>query len=82
MPKGRPGGNPDISDYSTMRMHNWSEPCSVGKSLRVTPLMNEAIKQYVPNWQEICRRAIARELPEEVAAEIGWPFDEETEEID
>ena len=76
MPKGRPGGNPNISDYSTVRTHQWSEPCSVGKTLRVPPLMNEAIKQHVPNWQEICRRAIASELPEEVAAELGWPFSE------
>lgn len=79
MARGRPGGNPDISDYASMRKHEWSEPCTTVKSLRVPPLMNEAIKEYLPNWQEICRRAIARELPEEISAQLGWPFDEESE---
>ena len=72
--KGRPGGNPDIGDYAFEQKHEWTQPCSAVKTLRMPPLMSQAIKKYLPNWHEVCRRAIARELPEEVAAELGWPF--------
>ena len=42
--------------------------------------MSEAVKEHLPNWQEVCRQAIARELPEDVAKELGWPFPEEASE--
>lgn len=81
MVKGRVGGNPDITEFAFEQKHGWSEPCAAGKTLRMPPSMSKAIKKYLPNWQEICRRAIASELPKEVAAELGWPFGEETEEV-
>ncbi|MEL6556473.1 MAG: hypothetical protein AAFQ63_23920 [Cyanobacteria bacterium J06621_11] len=75
MPKGRPGGNPDIGKEGWR--HQWLHPCSQNKSLRISKEMNSAIKAYLPDWQEICRRAIAENLPADVAKELGWPFEEE-----
>ena len=77
--RGRPGGNPNITDYAFEQQHSWSEPCSVGKTLRMPPLMAQFIKEgLVENWQEVCRRAIARALPAEKAKQLNWPPQEET----
>ncbi|EDX82693.1 hypothetical protein S7335_995 [Synechococcus sp. PCC 7335] len=73
----RPGGNPQISDYSFEQKHEWSQPCSAIKSLRMPEAMKVAVSEYLPDWQEVCRRAIARELPADIAQELGWPFVED-----
>ena len=58
MPKGRPGGNPDIGKYSFKQQYDWDEPCTAKMSLRVPPTLFEQVKQ-LPNWQEKVRQAMA-----------------------
>ncbi|WP_038019542.1 hypothetical protein [Synechococcus sp. PCC 7335] len=70
MAKGRPGGNPDIADHGFKQKHDWSEPCTEKMTIRMPPAMKAAIKAgAIPDWQEVCRRAIAQKL--------GWS-DEDT----
>ena len=70
MPKGRPGGNPDIAKYGFKQKYDWAEPCTEKMSLRMPPSMRQAIKNgEIEDWQEVARLAIADAL--------GW-FDDES----
>ncbi len=63
MPRGRPGGNPDIKEYGfkTDREH----PLSKKITLRVDEPTREAIRAgKLPNWSEIARSAIEQALKE------------------
>ena len=63
MPKGRPGGNPDIKKYGFKQQHNWDEPCNEKMTLRLPASLKTAIKAgLIEDWQEVARRAIAAEL--------------------
>ena len=65
MPKGRPGGNPDISKYAFKQKHEWDEPCNERMQLRMTASMKKAIKDgLIEDWQEVCRQAIAVAIEE------------------
>ena len=71
--KGRPGGNPELAQYEFKQQHSWSEPCKSAKTLRMPPLMAQFITEGdIPNWQEICRQAIASHLPAEKSAQLNW----------
>lgn len=70
----RPGGNPDIADYGFEKQHSWSESCTKVKSLKMPPSMAQALSAgLLPEWQEICRQAIACQLPVDTAKELNWP---------
>lgn len=79
MPRtGRPGGNPDITDYAFEQQHSWSEPCKASKTLRMPPTMARFLSEGgLPEWQEICRRAIAAALPDDKAKQLNWPPSED-----
>ncbi len=63
MPRGRPGGNPDLEKYQFEKKHDWNEPCNERIQLRLPASMKAAIKAgKIKDWQEICRQAIAAEL--------------------
>lgn len=63
MPKGRPGGNPDITKHGFKQKFDWNEPCSEVITLRVPPSMKAAIKaKLIDNWQELARQTIAAEI--------------------
>ena len=71
----RPGGNPDITDYSFEKKHDWRGSCTERMTLKMPIEMKQAIKDgEVGDWQEICRRAIAKEL--------GWNVPENNENIE
>ncbi len=63
MPKGRPGGNPDIAKYGFKQQYEWDEPCSAKISLRLPPSLSEELKK-LPEWQEKVRQAIANMVAE------------------
>ncbi len=56
MPKGRPGGNPDLVKYrfTTDR----KESCTAKMTLRLPPSQYAKLKE-IDNWQEKVRGAIA-----------------------
>lgn len=63
MPKGRPGGNPELEKYHFEPRYDWPEPCDVRMTLRLPRSMKDALKNgEIEDWQEFVRRAIAREL--------------------
>ena len=63
MPKGRPGGNPDLAKYHFQQKYDWDEPCTDRMQLRMPPSMKAAIKSgVIKDWQEVCRQAIAAEI--------------------
>ncbi len=63
MPKGRPGGNPELQQYQFQPIYDWGEPCNAKMTLCLPPWMKEAIKAgKIDDWHEVCRRAIAAEL--------------------
>ncbi len=63
MPKGRPGGNPDLAKYHFKQKYDWDQPCIDRMQLRMPPNMKAAIKAgLIEDWQEVARRAIAAEL--------------------
>jgi hypothetical protein len=63
MPKGRPGGNPQLEKYQFEQKYDWDEPCTEKMTLRLPPSMKAAIKAgLIENWQEVARQAIAAEL--------------------
>ena len=63
MPKGRPGGNPEITKYSFQQKYDWDEPCSERMTLRLPASMKEAIKAgVIEDWQEVARVAIAKAI--------------------
>ncbi|MDJ0572690.1 MAG: hypothetical protein QNJ53_27115 [Pleurocapsa sp. MO_192.B19] len=63
MPKGRPGGNPDLAKYHFQQKYDWDEPCSDRMQLRMPPSMKAAIKAgLIEDWQEVARKAIAQEI--------------------
>lgn len=63
MPKGRPGGNPEITKYSFQQKYDWDEPCSEKMTIRLPASMKAAIKdELIEDWQEVARRAIAKEI--------------------
>ena len=63
MPKGRPGGNPEITKYSFKQKFDWDEPCNEKMTLRLPSSMKVAIKAgVVKDWQEVARQAIAIEI--------------------
>ena len=63
MPKGRPGGNPDLVKYQFKQKYDWSEPCKEKMTLRLPSSMKAAIKAgLIEDWQEVARKAIAAEL--------------------
>ena len=65
MPKGRPGGNPELEKYQFEQKYDWDEPCSELMTFRVPPSMKAAIKAgKVKGWQEVARQAIAAALEE------------------
>ncbi|NJM99949.1 MAG: hypothetical protein HC800_24925 [Phormidesmis sp. RL_2_1] len=55
----RPGGNPDLAahQFTTDR----PEPLTARLQLRVTERMKQQVTS-IPNWQELIRDAIAKEL--------------------
>ncbi|MGB5635643.1 MAG: hypothetical protein WBM86_23085 [Waterburya sp.] len=65
MPKGRPGGNPDIAKYGFKPKHDWDEPCNERMQIRMPSSMKAAIKAgVIKDWQEVARKAIAAALEE------------------
>ena len=63
MPKGRPGGNPDIAKFGFKQKYDWSEPCNEKMTIRLPSSMKAAIKAgLIEDWQEVARKAIAAEL--------------------
>ena len=62
---GRPGGNPNLANYSFKQKGD--EPLDVHVSLRITRTMKEKLNK-VDNWRELVRRAIAQALEEEAQA--------------
>lgn len=63
MPKGRPGGNPDLKKYQFQQKYDWDEPCTERMQIRMPPSMKKAIKDgLIKDWQEVCRQAIAEKL--------------------
>ena len=63
MPKGRPGGNPELKKYQFEQKYDWEESCTERMQLRMPPSMKAAIKAgLIEDWQEVARRAIAAEL--------------------
>jgi hypothetical protein len=63
MPKGRPGGNPELEKYHFEQKYDWDEPCTEKMTLRLPPSMKAAIKAgEISDWQEVARQAIATEL--------------------
>lgn len=63
MPKGRPGGNPELEKYQFEQQWDWGEACTAKMTLCMPPWMKEAIKEgKIHDWHEVCRRAIAAEL--------------------
>ncbi len=63
MPKGRPGGNPDLVKYHFQPKYDWDEPCNEKMTLRMPSSMKAAIKEgLIEDWQEVARRAIASEI--------------------
>jgi hypothetical protein len=63
MPKGRPGGNPELEKYQFQQKYDWDEPCTERMQLRMPPSMKAAIKEgLIVDWQEIARLAIAEEI--------------------
>lgn len=70
MPKGRPGGNPDISKHGFKQKFDWDEPCSEVITLRVPPWMKTAIKsKLIENWQELVRQMLAQLIRQALADE-------------
>ena len=60
MPKGRPGGNPELEKYQFEQKYDWPESCTEKMTIRLPPSMKAAIKAgEVKDWQEIARKAIA-----------------------
>ncbi len=68
MPKGRPGGNPDIVKYGFKQQYEWDEPCSASIALRLPSSLSKDLKK-IPDWQELVRQAIA-EIVEKNSQEI------------
>ena len=65
MPKGRPGGNPELKKYQFQQKYDWNEPCSERMTLRLPASMKEAIKAgVIEDWQEVARVAIAKAIEE------------------
>ena len=65
MPKGRPGGNPDLAKYHFEQKYDWDEPCTEKMTLRLPASMKAAIKAgEIEDWQEVARKAIAAALSE------------------
>jgi hypothetical protein len=63
MPKGRPGGNPNIAKFGFTQKYDWDEPCNEKMTLRLPNSMKTAIKAgVIKDWQEVCRQAIATEI--------------------
>ena len=63
MPKGRPGGNPEIKKYGFKQKYDWLEPCNEKMTLRLPASLKVAIKAgLIEDWQEVARKAIAAEL--------------------
>ena len=63
MPKGRPGGNPNITDYSyrSDREH----PLTKKVSIRIDEPTSAALKAgKLPGWSQIAREAIEKALAE------------------
>lgn len=80
MAKGRPGGNPEITKHSFNRQHKWSQSCTVVKAMKMPPLMAEALKNgELPDWQEVCRQAIAAQLSPDTAQKLGWHDSDDNE---
>ena len=68
MPKGRPGGNPDITDYSFKS--NREYPLTKRVSVRVDEPTKEKLKAgKLPGWSKIAREAIEKALAEVEAEE-------------
>jgi hypothetical protein len=61
MPKGRPGGNPNLKKYQFKQKYSWDEPCDRLINLKVPASMKESLKE-INGWQEIVRKALAAEL--------------------
>lgn len=68
MPKGRPGGNPELEKYHFKQKYPWDEPCTAKATLRFPPYLLEELKK-IPNWQEFARQAIAAEIEKTQSAE-------------
>ena len=63
MPKGRPGGNPELKKYQFEQKYDWAESCTEKMTIRMPPSMKAAIKAgKIEDWQEVARQAIAAEL--------------------
>ncbi len=60
---GRPGGNPDITKYGFKTDREY--PLSERITLRLDKPTREAIRAgKLPNWSEVCRKALDEALAE------------------
>ena len=59
----RPGGNPDLIKYqfTTERSEGLSEQVTIRVGKTMKQLL---IEKRIPNWQEVCRQALAKALKE------------------
>lgn len=65
VPKGRPGGNPELKKYQFEQKYDWGESCTEKMTIRMPPSMKAAIKAgKIDDWQEVARQAIAAKLRE------------------
>lgn len=63
MPRGRPGGNPELEKYQFEQKYDWTESCTEKMTIRMPPRMKAAIKAgEIKDWQEVARQAIAVEM--------------------
>ena len=63
MPKGRPGGNPELEKYQFEQQYDWNESCTEILAFRIPPSMKTAIKEgKAKGWQEAARQAISKLL--------------------
>ncbi len=63
MPKGRPGGNPNITDYSFTSDREY--PLTKRISVRVDEPTKEKLKAgKLPGWSKIAREAVEKALAE------------------
>lgn len=70
--KGRSGRkdlDPGLVQHQFQQIYDWDESCNEKMTLRMPSRMKQELKEKkLPNWQEVARLAIAREL--------GWSVED------
>lgn len=59
MPKGRPGGNPDLKKHQFTT--DKTEPCNANLQVKVPVSLKDAIAKK-PDWQDWVRKILAENL--------------------